>query len=198
MKDLKHFAFHKDWMSDELEKIKYESNRPIMVIGAGNPRIGKSQAMLIACHNHQIPMICANEIGEARILKQAEELGLTVETRCIEKAANEVIERTKIKTQEHMMNPKGILSMMGMMLAMSDPAAREAYGEASNSEIIKKSKEPVKQIIPKGCKKYYFTRGGRFDTDDSKWDDVDYIFDCIAMNEKSAMKKFEKWEARQV
>lgn len=196
MKDLKHFAFHKDWMSDELEKIKYESNRPIMVIGAGNPRIGKSQAMLIACHNHQIPMICANEIGEARILKQAEELGLTVETRCIEKAANEVIERTKIKTEENMLRSKShMLGMMGMMLAISgDSMMRDEM--SSNREIL--NKQPPKKIIPKGCKKYYFTRGGRFDTDDSKWDDVDYIFDCIAMNEKSAMKKFEKWEAKQV
>jgi hypothetical protein len=50
--------------------------------------------------------------------------------------------------------------------------------------------EPRKKRAPKGCEEYHFTRSGHFDTTDNTWNDIDYIFSCVASNSKSAVKKF--------
>jgi hypothetical protein len=79
------------------------------------------------------------------------------------------------------------MAIMGAMLSsMAQTSEREFYEKEQN-------KEPKKPIIPNGCKEYHFTRSGRFDTTENMWNDIDYIFTCIASNAKNAVKKFEKW-----
>lgn len=53
-----------------------------------------------------------------------------------------------------------------------------------------------KEVIPKGCKKYFFTISGSFCTDQKEWNDVTYVFECIASNDKVAEKKFNKWKSK--
>lgn len=48
---------------------------------------------------------------------------------------------------------------------------------------------PKKAPLPKGCQYYYFDVLG----DCINWDNGQYEFKCVAINEKSARKKFERW-----
>ena len=81
------------------------------------------------------------------------------------------------------------MAMMGAMLSsMAQTSEREYYEKEHGPNI-----EPKKPIIPNGCKEYHFTRSGRFDTTENMWNDIDYIFTCIASNSKNAIKKFQKF-----
>lgn len=48
---------------------------------------------------------------------------------------------------------------------------------------------PKKAPLPKGCQYYYFDVLG----DCRNWDNGQYEFKCIAINAKSAKKKFDNW-----
>jgi hypothetical protein len=76
------------------------------------------------------------------------------------------------------------MAMMGAMMSdmMTFPT------ESKGREYV--PIEPRKKIVPKGCEEYHFTRSGHFDTTDNTWNDIDYIFSCVASNSKSAIKKF--------
>jgi hypothetical protein len=50
---------------------------------------------------------------------------------------------------------------------------------------------PKEPPIPKGCKEYFFTQNGGFSTDKMRKDEC--VFKCVAMNDKSAKKKFQKY-----
>ena len=52
----------------------------------------------------------------------------------------------------------------------------------------KKMKRP---IVPKGCKTYYFDRYGQYRFD--QMTNIELVFSCVALNEKSAFKKYNKW-----
>ena len=81
------------------------------------------------------------------------------------------------------------IAIMGAMLSsMAQTSEREYYDKEHEP-----NKEPKKPIIPNGCKEYHFTRSGRFDTTENMWNDIDYVFTCVASNDKNAIKKFEKW-----
>ena len=54
--------------------------------------------------------------------------------------------------------------------------------------------KPQNPIIPKGCKEYHFTMSGDFDTTKTKWNDINYMFSCVAINEKKAIEKFNKFK----
>lgn len=85
-------------------------------------------------------------------------------------------------------NKAKILATAIMFGAFAQSSQRKYY------EVEKEiNKEPKKPIIPKGCKEYHFTRNGRFDTTENMWNDISYIFTCVASNDKNAIKKFEKW-----
>ena len=81
------------------------------------------------------------------------------------------------------------MAMMGAMLSSMTQTSKREYYEKEQE----RNKEPKKPIIPKGCKEYHFTRSGRFDTTENMWNDIDYIFTCVASNDKNAIKKFEKF-----
>ena len=51
---------------------------------------------------------------------------------------------------------------------------------------------PPDKPIPKGCKEYFFNKNGGFRTDKIRRDEC--VFICVAANDKSAIKKFKKWE----
>jgi len=53
--------------------------------------------------------------------------------------------------------------------------------------------KPKNKPIPKGCKEYMFNKHGGFSTEKMRRDEV--VFKCIALNDKSAKKKFSEWES---
>lgn len=59
--------------------------------------------------------------------------------------------------------------------------------------------EPKNAPLPKGVKDYWFAADGRFANDTTKPMRKDEtVFHCIAVNDKSAKKKFKKWCENQV
>lgn len=58
--------------------------------------------------------------------------------------------------------------------------------DADDVNILPKEKRP-----PKGCKEYFFNEGGEYSTDKMLISET--IFKCFAINNKSALKKFNKF-----
>ena len=81
------------------------------------------------------------------------------------------------------------MAMTGVMLSSMAQTSERKYYEKENEL----NKEPKKPIIPNGCKEYHFTKSGRFDTTENMWNDINYVFTCVASNAKNAIKKFEKF-----
>lgn len=87
----------------------------------------------------------------------------------------------------------GYLRMaLSIMMMSENNFARESV---PGKHILPKK---LKKVIPNGCEEYHFTRSGHFDTTNNKWNDIDYIFSCIASNSKSAIKKFEKFKNKKL
>ena len=92
---------------------------------------------------------------------------------------------------------------LGMILGMY--AMSEMTHAKEHQEFIEEIEKPVfkkhsrkfepnaepKKIIPKGCKEYFFEENGKFEPYEYKG--VNYIFNCVALNEKSAVAKFERF-----
>jgi len=83
------------------------------------------------------------------------------------------------------MNKNGMMAATMMYMA--------AMAEATDirpQEILREqpARRENKEIIPNGCKKYYFTKSGQHFKD--KPNGYEIIFECIAMNDKSACNKF--------
>lgn len=87
-----------------------------------------------------------------------------------------------------MKDKSGILGMMAFIAAMS---AQSYSGEerTPNKEAVRR--QPIKKVIPKGCKEYFFTQSGCIHVVKSA--NYNYVFECIASNEKAAEKKFDKF-----
>lgn len=50
----------------------------------------------------------------------------------------------------------------------------------------------VFSVIPAGCKEYFFDNDGEFSTEKMRYSEL--AFKCIASNDKTAIKKFNKWK----
>ena len=87
---------------------------------------------------------------------------------------------------------KNVAFMSLAMMAMMSEAS-VIYSRENPREYKPVPKKEPKKPIPKGCKEYHFTRAGRFDTTENKWNDIDYIFTCVASNSKNAIKKFNSF-----
>jgi hypothetical protein len=51
---------------------------------------------------------------------------------------------------------------------------------------------PKEKPIPKGAKEYFFNAQGEFSTE--RMLKTETVFKCVAISEKSATKKFERWK----
>lgn len=101
------------------------------------------------------------------------------------------------------MSRKILLSnYLGLLSAMSVISSSGGYVQPANEFIppfLPKKKKKAGTLtvngklpprpIPKGCKEYFFNYLGDF----INHNDGVYAFRCIALNDKSAIKKFEKW-----
>lgn len=83
------------------------------------------------------------------------------------------------------------LAMM-TMLAMGGEAIYRNPDIHNPREFVPPN-EPIKKRIPNGCKEYWFFDSGSFwHTEPNatyRW-----VFYCIASNDKTAIKKFNKWK----
>jgi hypothetical protein len=68
-----------------------------------------------------------------------------------------------------------------------------AFGAQTNFATRLQEKQPIVEIIPVGCKKYYFNDYGGFDFQKSD----ETVFECVARSRERARAKFEKWADRQ-
>lgn len=73
-----------------------------------------------------------------------------------------------------------------LMMAAIMQGSMTHYEETNNKPIIYIDKTPP---IPKGCKEYFFNSHGEFSTQSMRKDEC--VFKCIALNDKSATKKFK-------
>lgn len=71
---------------------------------------------------------------------------------------------------------------------MAYMAAMAESSDTKTKEIWKEEQRESKEVIPNGCKKYYFTKSGEYFTE--KPNGYEIVFECIAINNKSAIKKF--------
>lgn len=79
-----------------------------------------------------------------------------------------------------------IMMAAALMADLNSPLDRNSKSDLKPEDIDVTPKEP---ILPKGCQYYYFDVLG----DCRNCDNGQYEFKCIAISEKSARKKFERW-----
>ena len=73
---------------------------------------------------------------------------------------------------------------------LSDFCEREERRRKKKREVRDYSRYP-QEVIPKGCKKYYFSSSGILHNSLPKG--TESVFECIASSEKVARRKFDKW-----
>ena len=86
----------------------------------------------------------------------------------------------------------GMIAMAAALMAdLNSPLDRNSKSDLRPENIDVSPKEP---IIPKGAKAYYFDEVGNclYDVKHTA------VFKCIAINEKSAIKKFNRWLSAQM
>jgi len=79
-----------------------------------------------------------------------------------------------------------LLGMAAAMSAMSDPGP---VSRELNDGLSKKAPKPKRP--PKGAKEYWFNAEGNHSTESMRKTDI--VFSCYAINDKNAVKKFNKW-----
>lgn len=92
------------------------------------------------------------------------------------------------------MGMKEKIATLGIMAAMFQ--GMNGGSENSNDLRPEDIKLNKKVPIPKGCKEYHFTKDGYFSNDKFRYKEV--VFTCIASKDKSAIKKFERWQQTQL
>ena len=83
------------------------------------------------------------------------------------------------------------MAIMGAMLSsMAQTSEREYYEKEHGPNI-----EPKEPIIPKGHIHYWFRIDGTFlnEKQSERMLKEECVFKCFALNDKNAIKKFEKW-----
>ena len=83
------------------------------------------------------------------------------------------------------------MAMMGAMLSSMAQTSEREYYEKEHEP----NKEPKEPIIPKGHIHYWFRIDGTFlnEKQSERMLKEECVFKCFALNEKNAIKKFEKW-----
>jgi hypothetical protein len=74
----------------------------------------------------------------------------------------------------------GSIMMAAAMLSLDTPLRNTKKTSIDDIDF-----NPKKPPIPKGCKEYFFNQEGKFSTIESE-----IVFKCVAVNDKSAIKKF--------
>lgn len=88
---------------------------------------------------------------------------------------------------------KSLALMMAMAAITGDSMMKgNNWNKVQDKDLDLAPKQPP---LPKGCKEYFFNINGGFSTEKMLRSEV--IFKCVASNEKTARKKFDKWVEQQ-
>jgi hypothetical protein len=79
------------------------------------------------------------------------------------------------------------LAMMAMAMAMQDGQGMMFSGNEDKAVVYL----PKEQIAPLGTKTYFFNQLGEFSTEKMRKDEC--VFKCFAINDKNAIRKFDKY-----
>lgn len=95
------------------------------------------------------------------------------------------------------MKSKGsFLAMVAMLGAMDyESGVRRGYSEPitpKEKPVIEVGKEALYIVCPNGCKTYFFNSSGEFTNGSMRKDEC--VFVCHAVNDKNAIKKFNKFK----
>lgn len=89
------------------------------------------------------------------------------------------------------------MSKIGKRLALAMMMAAMASGDLT-SDFLEEPKEKeldlIVKRIPKGCREYFFNDKGEYST--THMLKTECVFECYAINDKSAIKKYNKWSKR--
>lgn len=84
------------------------------------------------------------------------------------------------------------------MAAMIGALAGDSQMNDMHNKGDAQPKPPRPKFVPKGCNVYHFFEDGTI-LESNRWEfdayrfSVNHEFSCVAMNEKSAIKKYDKW-----
>ena len=84
--------------------------------------------------------------------------------------------------------------MLGLVYGMLESATNfqeELYNDPNYDPINPTIKLLKEKPAPKGAKQYFFNSQGEFSTEQMLKEEC--VFKCVAINDKSAIKKFQKW-----
>lgn len=83
-------------------------------------------------------------------------------------------------------------AIMMMAMAMSDSyPTMDAVGDDNPKSLTQR---PKKNTQPKGTKTYFFNSDGEFSTE--RMLKTETVFICYAINDKNAIRKFNKWKTK--
>lgn len=83
------------------------------------------------------------------------------------------------------------LAIMSMIASMSSDSSLMITGDANGIRAVNGKKPSVKRP-PNGTNQYYFKDDGSFETSSINKERV--VFECVAINDKNAIRKYEKWK----
>lgn len=86
-------------------------------------------------------------------------------------------------------NLQSHMALLGLAAAFSEGPGM--YQEDIRKPTICIPKEPP---VPKGAKTYWFDEQGNFSSEQMRKDEV--VFICIAINNKNAIKKYDRWKKK--
>jgi len=86
-----------------------------------------------------------------------------------------------------------LAAMYGLLAYTASTGGNPIYDvEEDSNELCEKTPKP-----PKGCKEYFFDKDGNIvECDESHGDDSVVIFKCWAINDKNAIRKYQKFSKR--
>jgi hypothetical protein len=90
------------------------------------------------------------------------------------------------------MSKSGKMAMMYGILAYAASTGGNPIYDTEESKPKESKPKEIKRKPPKGCKEYFFTEGGECFT--VRYEDTEFVFSCYAINIKSAVKKFNRWQ----
>lgn len=84
---------------------------------------------------------------------------------------------------------KSKIHEIALMVALMASSGENVFMSGNSEEAtIYLPKEPP---VPKGCKEYFFDKYGWYSTE--KMLKSETVFKCVALNNKSAKKKYQNW-----
>jgi hypothetical protein len=82
---------------------------------------------------------------------------------------------------------QNLAAMLAMTMAMDNGQGMMFTGSGDDAYVLLPPKPP----IPNGSKEYFFNERGKFSTEQMRKSEC--VFECVAINDKNAKRKFTKW-----